>query len=153
MTSINYDSIYSMCLGEIDDPELIAQDEDTIYEFLNEWLHKSLSKPYVRRLFSSITLDDEAETMTYEMANATDESSDNDFLLDLLGKAMMIEWLSPQVRSKVNIAQMFSNSDQKFYSQSSHLSELRGMLEDAELSVRKMIRDRGYIYNTYLDEE
>ena len=44
-------------------------------------------------------------------------------------------------------------SNTTVYSQSNHLAEIRGLLEDAELDLRRTIRDRGYIYNSYLSEE
>lgn len=37
------------------------------------------------------------------------------------------------------------------YAQSNHMAELRGIEEDAELEVRRMIRDRGFISNEYLE--
>ena len=39
----------------------------------------------------------------------------------------------------------------KWYAQSNHMAELRGIEEDAELEVRRMIRDRGFISNKYLE--
>ena len=63
---------------------------------------------------------------------------------------MVIKWLEPQVKSKVNIAQMFGGKEQKFYSQSQHLSELKDMLETEKISLNKLIRDRGSVFNPYL---
>ena len=87
--------------------------------------------------------------MKYETA----DNSDEDFVTKILYKGMLVEWLTPQVRSKLNIAQMMtSNKESKFYSQAQHLSELRGMLEDTKIELRQIISEHGFIYNTYLDE-
>ena len=39
------------------------------------------------------------------------------------------------------------------YAQANHLAQLRALLEDAKISLNKMIRDRGYVYNSYIRGE
>ena len=72
---------------------------------------------------------------------------------ELIAVGMVIEWLEPQVNSVLNTRQMFSGKEEKFYSQSNHLNELKDLLRQNRLKQRKMIRDRGYISNSYLSEE
>ena len=48
---------------------------------------------------------------------------------------------------------MFGSKEEKFYSQSQHLSELRGLVNDSRKQQRRMIADRGYAWNSYLDGE
>ena len=151
MTSLQYEDIFSYFLGYVTDFHIMNLTEDNAYSLMSEYMHKAASKPYVRRLFSTAIFDDDVEEFTYELKYQTDDDSDYDFTLDLLSKAMVIEWLQPQVKSKVNTMQFFGGKEQNFYSQANHVSELRGLLEDITLEVRKMIRDRGYIHNTYLD--
>lgn len=152
MTSLSYDEIFSDFLGNVTDYNLVSMEQEDAYSLMTEYLHKTLSQSYVRRLFSSAELNDSSEEFSFEMENVVDENSDIDFTKNILSKGMVVEWLKPQVRSKLNIAQMFGGKEIKWFSQSSHLSELRGMLEDTELELRKTIRDRGYIYNPYLEE-
>lgn len=64
---------------------------------------------------------------------------------------MVLGWIDPKVNSLTNIAQAFGTSDEKYYSQSAHLSELRALRDDTERRLRAMIRDRGYANNDYLD--
>lgn len=151
MTSIKYDEIFSYFLGEITDYGLAAMNISDAYELMAEYLHKSISIPYVRRLFSSISAYDNVQFVEYEMNFENSENEDKDFVTIILSKAMLIQWLEPQVRSKVNIAQFLGGKEQSMYSQANHISELRGMLEDTQLELRKMIRDRGYINNEYLE--
>ena len=153
MASLSYDEIFSDFLGSVTDYELASIDIDDMYGLMTEYLHKALSLSYVRRLFSSISLDDTIQEMSFEVANAVDETADVDFIKYILSKGMVIEWLKPQVRSKLNIAQFFGGKEQKWFSQAQHLTELRGLLEDTQLDMRKAIRDRGYIYNSYLKED
>lgn len=152
MTSIKYEDIFSLFLGEIEDPKLASLKQSQAYELMTEYLHKTIGEPYVRRLFSSLTLNDELLKLDFELKYETTDNSDEDFVTKILYKGMLVEWLTPQVRSKLNIAQFFGGKEQKFYSQSNHLSELRGMLEDTKIELRQIISEHGFIYNTYLDE-
>ena len=151
MASLSYDEIFSDFLGSVTDYDLASINIDDMYGLMTEYLHKTLSQSYVRRLFSSIAFDDIVQMFTFEMANSVDDAADLDFTRYILSKGMIVEWLKPQVRSKVNIAQFFGGKEQKWFSQAQHLSELRGLLEDTKLEMRKAIRDRGYIYNPYLE--
>jgi len=153
MASLSYDEIFSDFLGSVTDYDLASIDIDDMYGLMTEYLHKTLSLTYIRRLFSTVSFDDTIQVFTFEMANSIDDATDLDFTRYILSKGMVVEWLKPQVRSKANIAQMFSGKEEKFYSQSQHLSELRGLLEDTQLELRKAIRDRGYIYNPYLEDK
>lgn len=151
MTSLAYDSIFSQFLGYISDYDIASLDFSDANEFMSECLHKALAKPYIRRLFSSSSLDDEIQMFQFEMKYVVEPSADLDFVQDILSKGMVIEWLQPQVKSKNLTAQIFTGKEQKFFSQANHLSELRNLLEDAQLEQRKLIRDRGYINNLYLN--
>lgn len=151
MASLSYDEIFSDFLGSVTDYDLASIDIDDMYGLMTEYLHKALSQSYVRRLFASVNFDDVVQNLTFEMDNSVDDAADLDFVKYILSKGMVVEWLKPQVRSKVNIAQFFGGKEQKWFSQAQHLSELRGLLEDTQLEMRKAIRDRGYIYNPYLE--
>ena len=149
MSSINYDDIFSSFLSNVIDYKIATQDEDVTTEQLTEYLHKVIGTPYIKALFLTIELDDDAAVLTYEMKN-TDPNGDDYFMINMLGKAMVYEWVHPQVRKTSLLAQMFSGKEVKWYAQSNHIAELRGIEEDAELEVRRMIRDRGFISNSYL---
>lgn len=151
MSSIAYTTVFEAFLGKVSDYDFVTISETDLNELLVEKLHAVLSQSYIRRLFSSLTLDDSASSITFTMDQSVDEGADTDFVVEILAKGIVVEWLKPLVRSKVNVAQMFGTKEQKFYSQSSHLSEIRALLEDTELELRKEIRDRGYISNGYLD--
>ncbi len=151
MTSISYDDVFDKFIGNVTDIELTSLNESDAYALMGEYLHKSVSEPYVRRLFSSIALDDEVQTLTFEMKLETEESADTDFVTSALAKWMVYEWLRNQVRSKVNTMQMFAGKEQKFYSQSNHVAELRGLMDDTYKECRGFIMDRGWINNSYLE--
>ena len=153
MASLKYNKVYSRLFTKIEAYDFIELSEDTLNEFLCNWLHSATANPYVRRLFKSFSADDEVQTITYEMKYSIDELTDEEFVVEVLVFGVAISWLEPKVNSITNIAQMFGSKDEKFYSQSAHLSELRGLLDDFRKRQRRMIADRGYAWNTYLDGE
>ena len=81
-----------------------------------------------------------------------DDYSDKNFVEELLGNAMVVEWISPKLKTTTLLNQMITNSkEQKFYAQANHLAQLREVSADAENKVRSILRDKGYIYNSYLE--
>lgn len=153
MASLNYDKIYSRLFTKIEAYDFIELSEEMLNEFLCNWLHSASANPYVRRLFSSFIIDDEVQLITYEMKYSVDELSDEEFVIEILALGVVISWLEPKINSISNIAQMFGSKDEKFFSQSQHLSELRGLISDFKKQQRRMIADRGYVWNSYLDGE
>lgn len=152
MASITYEVIFNDFLGNITDYSLVKIDTTTTTALMTEWLHKVLATPYIRRLFSSLLLDDETETIKFELVTSVDDDSDIDFIRLVIAKGMVVEWLEPHVKKTSLINQMFAGKEQKYFSQQQHLSEVKELLKNAKEEVRAIIRDRGYIYNSYLEE-
>lgn len=153
MTSVSYEDIFSFFLGNVTDYNIASLDISDANELMVEYLHKAVSEPYIRRLFSSITLDDVVQKINFEMKYAIDEEDDLYFVMNILSKEMVVEWLKPLVRKTTLINQHITSSkESKFYSQATHLTSLRGLLEDVVVDVRKTIRDRGYVNNAYLGD-
>ena len=148
MTSLKLDSVYSVFLDKVTDFDITEYEEDIQKELLIGYLKGALGIPYLRAIFTTITIDDYEETVNYTLK--TEDGCDEQFILELLSKGMVIKWLEPQVKSKVNIAQMFGGKEQKFFSQATHLGELKDLLENERIELNKLIRDRGSIYNPYL---
>ena len=151
MTSLDYEEIFSSFLGSVTDYNLASLDTTEAYQIMTELLHKTLAERYVARLFKSKTLDDDVQTFTFEMKYVIDEDSDREFIINALSKWMIYEWLHAQKNNVVNTAQFFGGKEQKFYSQSAHLSELRALQDDAYSEAYRFIMNRGYIDNKYLE--
>lgn len=151
MASLLYEQIYSSLLRKITDYDFLRVSRQDAEEQLNEYLHSAISKPYCRRLFSSVLFDDELAEITYELNQTTDESQDQDFVIEMLALGMLIEWTEPMVNSKLLQQQMITSSkESKFYSQAQHLSTVQAVYDSTVKKQRDLIRDRGYIYNPYL---
>lgn len=151
MTS-SYQDIYSRFLIKIRDYEFAGLPEPAATEEMLDWLHSSLSQPYIYRIFDSFSGDDEIATIEYTLKDSVNEYADKNFVEELLGYQMVVAWITPKVQTTTLLNQMISNSkESKFFSQAAHITELRGILADAENKVRSMLRDKGYIYNSYLE--
>ena len=123
----------------------------------NEEIPNNMFTIYVRR---SVNGDEEkyivgiedVEELEYVLKFPVSDSEDRDFVEQVIVLGMVTEWLEPQVKSVLNTAQLFTNSEQKFYSQANHLDTLQDLLKKSQNDQRKLIRDRGYIYNSYIVE-
>lgn len=153
MTSLKYNNIYSRLFSKIEAYDFIELSEEDLNDFLCSWIHSASANPYVRRLFSTFILDDEIQEISYEIKYSVDEFSDIEFITEILTLGVVIAWLEPKINSINNIAQMFGSKEEKYYSQAQHLSELQKLLDSCQKKQRRMIADRGYAWNSYLDGE
>lgn len=147
---LSYSTLFSRVLNKINDPKELSLDESDLLEIYTERLHSVVGKPRVRRLFSSISLDDEIQEMTFTLNNSVDEESDKDFVLEILSLGMAIEWLQPQVDSVIHTSVMIGGKEEKKL-----LDNHKNMIERLDSMKKeqnKMIRDFGYMYNSYIKE-
>ena len=147
---LSYSILFSRVLNKINDPKELQLNENDLLEIYTERLHSVVGKPRVRRLFSSISLDDEIQEMTFTLNNSVDEESDKDFVLEILSLGMAIEWLQPQVDSIIHTSVMIGGKEEKKL-----LDNHKNMIERLDSMKKeqnKMIRDYGYMYNSYIKE-
>ena len=147
---LSYSTLFSRVLNKINDQKELSLDENDLLEIYTERLHSVVGKPRVRRLFSSLSLDDEIQEMTFTLNNSVDEESDKDFVLEILSLGMAIEWLQPQVDSVIHTSIMIGGKEEKRV-----LDNHKNMIERLDSMKKeqnKMIRDYGYMYNSYIKE-
>ena len=147
---LSYSTLFSRVLNKINDQKELSLDESDLLEIYTERLHSVVGKPRVRRLFSSLSLDDEIQEMTFTLNNSVDEESDKDFVLEILSLGMAIEWLQPQVDSVIHTSVMIGGKEEKKL-----LDNHKNMidrLDSMKKEQNKMIRDDGYMYNSYIKE-
>ena len=146
---LSYSTLFSRVLNKINDTKELSLDENDLLEIYTERLHSVVGKPRVRRLFSTLSLDDELQEITFTLNNSVDEYSDTDFVLEVLSLGMAIEWLQPQVDSVIHTSVMIGGKEEK-----SLLNNHKNMitrLDSMKKEQNKMIRDYGYIYNSYIN--
>lgn len=147
----SFDSIFSRFLGRINDYQFLTLPEETANEFMNEWLYAVVSRSSFRKLFKSFDI--KPDCVEFALYDDIDESYDTNFTTELIVSGIMIHWLSRKVYSLENLAQMYGGSEEKFYSQSNHLEQLRKLLADTKNEQRKLIRDHGYDYQVLAARE
>ena len=143
MTS-EFAEIYSRFYLRVKDYDMTGLDEKIVNEMLSGYLRSALSKPMVRRIFKSIAIDEDFGEIEYELRDPLDDDSDKDFVEEVLGMGMVCEWISPKYHSTLLTSQFFGNQEQRWFSQSQHLTELKAMYQKAQIDLRKLIRDHGY---------
>lgn len=174
MSSLSYNEIFSRFFSKVEGYDLFDENMnlETRYALLCSWLHSAVSKSQVSRLFSSVSFYDTSVDTDIDEEEQLDEESvvidgsfdfelvdpmdsklstiDDEFVLEMLAYGMVLSWLDPKVNSLTNIAQFFGTSDEKFYSQAAHLTELRGLRDDAISEQYRLITERGFAFNSYL---
>ena len=146
---MKYEEIYSRSYMKRYDPSFF-DNKEFAYETMKEWLHEIVAFPWVRKIFSSITLDDVLEELTFELVNSVDEQSDNDFVIKLFTDGFVICWMRPRVETAINLATVIGGKDEKKL-----LSNYQANIDrfnSLELKLKKYIRDYGYINGSYETE-
>lgn len=152
MPSLNYEEIYSKFRLKVEAYDILQYREDDVNAvFFKDWLHSSANKPYIRRLFSELKFGDSVQELTYTMKYSIDNEFDEEFITDLLGIGLVIEWITPKINSLNNIQQMYGSSEEKFFSQTNHLNGLKDLKKSLLKEQKDLIKNRGYIWNSYLD--
>ena len=146
---MKYEEIYSRSYMKRYDPSFY-ENKEFAYETMKEWLHEIVAFPWVRKIFSSITLDDVLEELTFELVNSVDGQSDNDFVIKLFTDGFVICWMRPRVETAINLATVIGGKDEKKLLSNYQANIDR--LNSLELKLKKYIRDYGYINGSYETE-
>lgn len=146
-----YETVFSRTRGRVNDPKELSLNENDLLEIYKERLHNVIGKPRVRRLFSSIVLDDLGENIHFILNNSVDEASDIDFVTELFVLGMTIEWLEPQVNSILSVSDYLGTDKEKLL-KSSYKTNI-DRLDSLKTELNKKIRDYGYMYNSYINSE
>ena len=134
---MTYDEIFNRFYNLMDDPNFYKLPQDFAYDRMRSWLHAS--KPYIRKKFSQLKLDDRLLELTYSLNNPSDQESDDDFVINIFAQYMVIGWLKPQVDNAINTARIIGSKEEKNI-QSNYKTNIE-RLESLERNLRKFIRD------------
>ena len=151
--SISYDDIFSEFLLSVDDWDITSLSDDVVNSFMLGFFNSAISEPYIRKIFSSFELDDENSSIVFELRSPVSDSDDARYVTKVIAQGMVIKWLDPQITSTRYTQQVFSNSEAKYYSQKEQLMGLIELQQKKERDLRKYIRDHGYVYNSYLEDD
>lgn len=151
MALLSYEKIFSRVRNKIHDPKELSLDEEDLIEIYTERLHSVVGNIRIRKMFSTLILNDETEEITWVLKNTTTGSNldmEEEYVIELLSLAMIIEWLRPKVEDITYIGMAIGGKEEKSLNNAHKLNIER--LQALENQLSKMIRDHGYLYNDYL---
>lgn len=136
----SYEEIYNLAANKITDPEIALLLPEDIEELFHGYLISAI--PKFRKCKNDLSnRDDELRQFNVDLLDVEKE---------ILAILVVREWLQPQLYSALLTKQVFSDKEQKYYSQSSHLSELRALDETLKIDAQKLSRDYTYGNLEYL---
>ena len=136
----SYEEIYNLAANKITDPEIALLLPEDIEELFHGYLISAI--PKFRKCKNDLSnRDDELRQFNVDLLDVEKE---------ILAILVVREWLKPQLYSALLTKQVFSDKEQKYYSQSSHLSELRALDETLKIEAQKLSRDYTYGGSEYL---
>ena len=136
----SYEEIYNLAANKITDPKIALLLPEDIEELFHGYLISAI--PKFRKCKNDLSdRDDELRQFNVDLLDVEKE---------ILAILVVREWLQPQLYSALLTKQVFSDKEQKYYSQSSHLSELRALDETLKIDAQKLSRDYTYGNSEYL---
>lgn len=153
MATFEYEEILSRLLTKIEAYDFIDMTNNQIEEYLSDWIKSVSANPYLRKQFSSLTVDSDSSEISFELSYPIDDGYDQDFVVELFSLGVGLKWLQPKINSIQHIAQLFGSNDEKFYSQKEHLSGLLELQKRWKKEFDDLLHGRGYLFNSYLDGE
>ena len=127
-----YEKIYNRFLNSTTDFNFVELDDYTLRDMLKGWLHSAIVKV---RTSSDLSCDDELEMFN----NDLDELD-----IELLAMGVRLSWLDQRINSTEYTNLFVAGKEEKFYSPSSQLSELRALRADTLREMQQL-----YTYSTY----
>lgn len=132
MTS--YEAIYKWALRKINDPSLAQWSDEDLENELYGWMLSAIAK--FRKCKNDLS-DRNEELKEFKSDLLPIEQ-------EILANLMAREWLAPQLNSVAVTAQVFGGKEEKYYSQSAHLTALEARDEKLQLEAQKLHRDYTY---------
>ena len=149
---MTYEEIYSQFYSKQTDPTFYKKySKEEAYDLMKNWLHSLVGTPYIRKCFSSITLDDNILELTFKLNLSIDDESDNYFVKDVFAQGMVICWEQQQIDKITNMAVVLGGKEEK--SLLNNYKNNMTRVKTLEVNLRKFIRDYGYVYNEYIGEQ
>ena len=135
-----YDAVYKRFLNITTDFNLAELDDYTLNEMLQEWLKSAIIRT---RTSSDLSYDDENEVFENDLSGQD---------IELLAMGMKIARLDQRISSNEYTDLFVGGKEEKFYSPSSQLAELRASREDIKIEMQKIYTYSTYTNNSYFED-
>jgi hypothetical protein len=136
-----YENIYERFLSKITDFNLVEMDDYSFDKMMLGWLNSSIVR--MRKCKSDLSLRDN------EMQEFTEDLSDLE--IELLALGMVDAWVTPMLNSTELTLQFIGGKEEKYYSQSQQLAELRNLKKENSLEMNRLHNYFTYTNNSYFD--
>ena len=137
MTS--YEIVYGRFLNHMTDFNLADLDDYTLNEMFKEWLHSAIVKT---RTSGDLSRNDDDEVFNNDLS---------DLDIELLAMGMRLAWLDQRINSTEYTNLFVAGKEEKFYSPSSQLSELRALRSDTLREMQQLYTYCTYVNNSYFN--
>ena len=136
-----YEKLYNRALAQITDPLLVQLPEEDLESMLHDWMLDAIVEPVIGE-YDFSKRDDELRQFNFDISEIDQK---------ILAIHMVRAWLAPQIRSVTLTSQMFGGKEEKFYSQASHLAEMRNLDADLQRQADLLFCRGTYMNNDYFD--
>ena len=123
-----YEKIYNRFLQKISDFNLAEVDDYSFDEMMNSWLNSAVIR--VRKCQHDLSKrDDELQEFEEDLS---------DLEIELLALGMVDAWVSPMLNSTELTLQFIGGKEEKYYSQSQMLAELRNLKKENSIEMNRL---------------
>lgn len=136
-----YEKIYERFVQKITDFNIVEVDDYSFNKMLNGWLDSAVI--HVRRCQHDLSKRDDEIQMF--------EENLSDLEIELLALGMVDAWVSPMLNSTELTLQFIGGKEEKYYSQSQMIAELRNIKRENALEMNRLHNYHTYINNSYFD--
>lgn len=137
MTS--YQEVYDRFLNSTTDFHLADLDDYSLNEMMKSWLHSAVVKT---RSLNDLSYDSEKCMFNNNLA---------DLDIEMLAIGMRLAWLDQRINSTEYTNLFVGGKEEKFYSPSSQLAELRNLRADTLREMQQLYTYHTYVNNDYFD--
>ena len=136
-----YENVYNRFLQKIKDFNLAEFDDISFDETMQSWLNSSIVR--VRKCNHDLSLrDDVAQEFKEDLS---------DLEIELLALGMVDSWVTPMINSTELTLQFIGGKEEKYFSQSQHLAELRNIKKENSLEMNRLHNYYTYTNNPYFN--
>ena len=137
-----YEKIYDRFSQKITDFSLAEIDDYSLDKTLLGWLNSSIVN--VRKREHNLSLrDDEAQEFQEDLS---------DLEIELLALGMKLAWIDQYLNSTELVLQFVGGKEEKYYSQSAHIAELRELRKDTLREMNSLHNYDTYANNSYFND-
>lgn len=136
-----YEKIYERFLSKITDFNLVEMDDYSFDKMMNGWLNSAIVR--MRKCKHDLSLrDNVAQEFTEDLS---------DLEVELLSLGMVDAWVTPMLNSTELTLQFIGGKEEKYYSQSQQLAELRNLKKENALEMNRLHNYYTYTNSDYFD--